>query len=166
MRRLPPRSDDTGLPAPHSVTALDVAVTCGGLALALWATWDRANGFIYLLIPLVLGTAAPLLSMLAVAYVAGRRARSALGLRLRGRFLLELGTFALGAVIPLQLVVTYRTVTVAVAGVAVPAFFVEGETFPRFVGIYALPITALVILALGLRSRSALPRHPHLSMSP
>ena len=142
------------------VTALGVAVACGGMALALWATWERADGFIYLWLPLVLGTVAPLLSMLAVAYVAGRRASSALGVRRRGQFLLGLGAVALGVVVPLLLVVTYRTITVAIAGVAMPAFFVEGETFPHFVGIYALPIIALVILALGWRSRAALPRRP------
>jgi hypothetical protein len=144
------------------VTALGASAACGGLMLTLWATWDKQNGFIYLFLPLLLGTAAPLVSILAAAYVTSRHPRGALQLGLRGRFLLELGAFVVGVVVPLLLATTYRTMTVAVAGIFVPGFFVEADTFPRFVGIYALPFAAL---ALGLLSgRSALPTRPQLEL--
>jgi hypothetical protein len=142
------------------VTALGASAACGGLTLTLWATWDKQNGFIYVFLPLLLGTAAPLVSMLAVAYVTGKHARGALQLRLRGRFMLELGAFVVGVVVPLLLAATYRTMAVAVAGIVLPGFFIEADTFPRFVGIYTLPLAAL---ALGLISgRSALPTRPQL----
>jgi hypothetical protein len=128
-----------------TITTLGASAAYVGLVLVLWATWDRQNGFIYLFLPLVLGTAAPLLSMLVVAYITARRARSALQLRLHWRLLLQLGAFVAGVVVPLLFVVTYRTLPVAVAGIVFPAFFLEQATSLRFIGIYALPFAILVL---------------------
>jgi hypothetical protein len=128
-----------------TIPALGALAAYVGLVLVLWATWDRQNGFIYLFLPLVLGTAAPLLSMLAVAYITARRAQSALQLRLPWRLLLQLGAFVVGVVAPLLFVVTYRTLPVAVAGIVFPAFFLEAATSLSFIGIYALPFAILVL---------------------
>jgi hypothetical protein len=128
-----------------TITALGALAAYVGLVLVLWATWDRQNGFIYLFLPLLLGTAAPLLSMLAVAYITARRAQSALQLRLQWRLLPQLGAFVVGVVVPLLFVVTYRTLPVAVAGIVFPAFFLEAATSLSFIGIYALPFAILVL---------------------